>query len=871
MKKSILPFFILISFLFISCKQAMFEKSKVPQGYGTVVIGIAGNDATRAVDSDGLPVLKDSKMTIKVTKTDGTSIREETFAESAPESLSLTLPVGEKIVVTISAESVSARWSGSAEHTVKEGTNTVSVKLKKAAVALNRLLFGTDKPHGQDVHVGGPHAPYTLTLKIGSKEVKKEPIMYYNFCRDNKARIYLAYNIGNQWNIERYTSEGDKEDKNFDGFLGASPLILASDHATGKVYIAAEISSGSSGNMKLYRINEAGGSPIELTGSSIGNMESYAVYNNVLIASGHGMGGPELKMYRITEDTVSEITLSAQPNLRKDTRITLDTPAHYVHGKIKDFYMTKDTLYLLFSAFHNHSSNSYSLGGIVKYSYSADGTTPSISTPVRIGIADGHTSDGNSIYSTEESNFYGPVKVIGFDEENLYIADDGIKFEYQKGKPRITANKNRIATLNKGTNALTFNDAPSGITWLGEDPVWTGVKTKTIVWKKNSAGHGFDYYQITQAADTLPSAAFGVGDGQLGAGPDHKFTDMFCFDEAGNLYIVRDRTGGHCICRFELKDDGSYGQEPSIMTNNLSDSPTAIAVDISGSVKNSADQPVNALYYSYDYGNKSCIKRLTWAKNAAFFSAAADTNFAVGGTLEGPQDSSSPTQKTRFTALAADKNGFYVGETFKEEDPTTKKYTIRVKKYTHNTTGYGTPESTIEVVPATTYKSYTPHADICSPFENLTDLSIQDGVLYGVTAKEFRNDENGAGEPQKASTSGKLWKIGKTDTAFTADTLKRLHSSEPESLPGSDDERKEGGKFAPYRFIAVKPKKMVIASDGFYGYVESSTSRKADQYNFIWTFELKADGSIGDPNSTDKGTGITFSKSLDNDSYFAWE
>ena len=144
-------------------------------------------------------------------------------------------------------------------------------------------------------------------------------------------------------------------------------------------------------------------------------------------------------------------------------------------------------------------------------------------------------------------------------------------------------------------------------------------------------------------------------------------------------------------------------------------------------------------------------------------------------------------------------------------------------------------------------------------------------ALLKLFLQQLMNDENGAGEPQKASISGKLWKIGKTDTAFTADTLKRLHSSEPESLPGSDDERKEGGKFAPYRFIAVMPKKLVIASDGFYGYIESPTSRKADQYNFIWTFELKADGSTGDPNSTDKGTDVSFSKSLDNDSYFAWE
>lgn len=252
MKKSIIPFFILISFLFISCKQAMFEKSKVPQGYGTVVIGIAGNDATRAVDSDGLPVLSSTAMTIKVTKDDGTLITEKHFTKSETKSLFLNnRPVGEKIVVKISAENISARWFGSAEHTVTAGTNTVSVQLKKAAAALNSLLFGTNKPYTSSVN------DYTFTLKIGSKEVKKEHIKYHNFCRDNKGRTYLAYNAGNQWDIERYTSEGRKEEKNFDSIMGVSPLILASDHATGAVYLAEKVKT-TSYSTKLYRINEDG-------------------------------------------------------------------------------------------------------------------------------------------------------------------------------------------------------------------------------------------------------------------------------------------------------------------------------------------------------------------------------------------------------------------------------------------------------------------------------------------------------------------------------------------------------------------------------------------------------------------------------------
>ncbi|EPF28112.1 hypothetical protein DWB79_09130 [Treponema medium] len=850
--KKITIFFIAVSFLFISCGQAAFGKPEAPQGYGTVIIGIAGNGVSRAVGSNGLPLLNNSQMTIKVTKDDGTSITEKHFAESAPKTMSLTLPVGEKIVVKVIVKNVSARWSGEKQHEVTSGTNTVSVKLKKAAAALNRLLFGTNKPHGS--HSGGVN-DYTFTLKIGSKEVKKEHIKYHNFCRDNKGRIYLAYNTGNRWNIERYTSEGDKEDKSFDGFLGTSPLLLTSDHATGAVYLVAKDGL----NMKLYRINEAGGSPIELMGASLGYLTGYAVYNNVLIASGYGMVGPELKMYRITEDTVSEITLSAQPDLREDTKITLEVSAGWLHGTINGLYMTADTLYVLFSKCQT-IPDSFSLGGIVKYSYSADDTTASISTPVRIGIANEHTSDGNGIYQTEESNFYGPVKVVGFDEENLYIADDGVTFEYQKGKPRITANKNRIATLNKGTNALTFNDAPSGITWLGEDPVWTGVNTKTIVWKKNAAG--FDYYQLNSAADALTAETELANS----TSSSSRFTDVFCFDEAGNLYIVRYKTGGYRICRFELKDDGSYDSSVTVSTLALSDQPVAIAVDISGSVKKDG-QSVNALYYSYDGSNKSCIKRLTWERNAVFSSAAADTSFADSGVLEGTQDVGN--NKTRFTALAADKNGFFVA--LKETG--TFGYTVRVQKYMHNDgSAVGNAINVLgEVTNASTW----------SRPGDLTALHIQEGILYGLTAVQYRyeHDDTYVYYP-KDSISGKLMKIGSSTADFSGNAEVLYTTELPRSeihASGSvaDAKRKEGGKFAPYRFIAVMPKKLIIASDGFWGHITDRSDPNTDdvkQFNFIWDFGIKDDGSLeGTPQSTETDSAIGFSKTLTRRPYCGYE
>ncbi|QSH92897.1 hypothetical protein C5N99_09895 [Treponema medium] len=640
---------------------------------------------------------------------------------------------------------------------------------------------------------------------------------------------------------------------------GCHQPTLASDYATGKVYFATEISSST----KLLRINEDGTTKeLELQGGAhISHINRYAVYNDILIT----LSFAGFKMYRINGIQLSEITLSSSPDLDEDTKITLDTPAHYVDSNINDLYMTKDALYLLFSAFDNHSGEYYSLGGIVKYSYSADSTTASISNPVRIGIADDHTSDGNGIYPTEESNFYGSVKVVGFDEENLYIADDGVTFEYQKGKPRITANKNRIATLNKGTGSLTFDNAPRGITWMGENPVWTGVNTKTIVWTKSSTGHGFDYYQL-DSYNTAPATGNSIA---ASASHNNYFIDVFCFDEAGNIYIVGYSSGNFSIHRFELKDDGSYDSSATVSTT-LPDQPLAIAVDISGAVKDSAAQPVNALYCSYDDSDKLYIKRHIWAKNDLFSNAAEDDSFADSGSFEGPQDTTGSSQtKTRFTALAADKNGFFVA--LKETG--TFGYTVRVQKYMHNDgSAVGNAINVLgEVTNASTW----------SRPGDLTALHIQEGILYGLTAVQYRyeHDDTYVYYP-KDSISGKLMKIGSSTADFSGNAEVLYTTELPRSeihASGSvaDAKRKEGGKFAPYRFIAVMPKKLIIASDGFWGHITDRSDPNTDdvkQFNFIWDFGIKDDGSLeGTPQSTETDSAIGFSKTLTRRPYCGYE
>ena len=62
------------------------------------------------------------------------------------------------------------------------------------------------------------------------------------------------------------------------------------------------------------------------------------------------------------------------------------------------------------------------------------------------------------------------------------------------------------------------------------------------------------------------------------------------------------------------------------------------------------------------------------------------------------------------------------------------------------------------------------------------------------------------------------------------------------------------------------PKKLIIASDGFWGAITSLSAPNTDdveQFHFIWDFGIKDDGSLeGTPQSTETDSAIKFSKTL---------
>lgn len=152
------------------------------------------------------------------------------------------------------------------------------------------------------------------------------------------------------------------------------------------------------------------------------------------------------------------------------------------------------------------------------------------------------------------------------------------------------------------------------------------------------------------------------------------------------------------------------------------------------------------------------------------------------------------------------------------------------------------PQNTLAVVP-----DHTPETKGGFTItEILTDLYVQDGVLYGLTAK--RMEENAPGG--RIFSSGALWRIGNTDGSNW--NAVKLYS-------GKDDSTVSETNFTPCRFIAVKPKKLVIASDGYYGYRDENSYLDSKNFNKIVTFDI---GSWADPVQSKAPSGIGFTTTL---------
>ena len=808
MKKTLIFILMILVLIVSSCNLFLKEE------YGELILSFDGSlpDGARALGPDGLPILSTTSMKIDIIREDGYMVTRELGAEE-PKSLIELVPIGEKIEIIVTAINPSGQWSGRASHTVVSGQNHVRVLLNKNISGLKNLLFTQKKTNY-------PTTSYNLTFYMDGKEINAHQSQSeYSFGRDSLGRLYISVNEYN-YHIYRYTSEGELLD-----YVMESISCFANDYTTGTMY-------GITGSGDVMKIDE------NLNISALSPPTNLLHYNGAAAIDNNRVAwllrdGP-INPLKIEAKNLDGSSSSGPEEIKDHIDIT-----GCKESKVNDFFIRGDYVYVLFTTVNESITSSdpklYSLGGIARYNINN-----LAAPPVKIGFSDSVSFENQLLKNYDYSkNFYGAVKVIGFDEENIYIADDGFDAAYVDDYPRIVKNRNRIAALNITTNALSFSDERTA-KWYNEWKEWAG--TKTIVWDYS----GSSYYQVETGAENPLPADFATG-----------LTDVFCYDAAGNLYVAKESPDE--VHRFELKDDGSYGSD---VNKSISVMPDAMAVSVSSIA---ADAGKTILFYykapsGFPYTHK--IERLAWPTDS--FSSAA-TQSAITLADLGQYDT--------VTAMAANKDGIFVAvKTVNDKNNQNERYMIRVKKYAHKLLDYTASISADETVTvidetSTNYPNVPPHswtAEQANAYinENLNALYIKDGILYGLITKQKGAATGMNSYSTEVFIGGKLVKIGETGASFgsPAVTLYERTGLTPET----------SGRFAPYRFIAIKPKKLVIASKGYYGKLINNdnplnpvTDKKT--YKKVFVFDI---GNWANPAETITQAG--FSKDLYYSNGFYW-
>ncbi|MGI5063776.1 hypothetical protein E4N95_09870 [Treponema denticola] len=831
MKRILFPilFFVLI---FTSCSLFFQEE------YGTITIDLEGGKARSINSSTGLPNLTDSELEIDIL-TDGNSSIYKKILASEPKFFQADFPVGSRLEITVKLNGPSSSWSAHNSHTVKEGNNDIRLLLNKNASSLATVGFSTAAVVNKyEFNIAGK------TIDISSNEL---PV----FTRDSRGRLYIAYKESSGWKLNRYESDGTPN--NFAGSLpstitsASTSVKLASDPITGKVYAAAD--------SHLYIIKDDGS---VIAGTPTIPVGPIAVYNNNLFAL-NIPASPALKMFTITEGGSGLTLTEAGSTVSVSTgQIIISGSGTPINVDFKDILVKKDKIYILFAKNKLPTetplppSPYYSLGGMLEYTYNSSGITDN---PQKYGFNDTVTTE-NDIVTAGEANFYDPACFIGYDEQSISIADDGCTFKKEGSNVKIDKNVNRIFSFNTSTKNL-YSYATEN-KWFNEyeetttpppPPPGTG---KVLLWEKNNNPNlGMVYYQVDEGGYSSLLTAFieGVNSSALSQYKQIP-TDVFSYDNLGNLYVVWKIEGSpthkYVVRRYLWNGSTAsytYEKEANLYfkngANTLNIYPDAIAVNISETNK--------YLYYTYKQNANIFLLRLNWNDN--FSAASKDPSFEqkikdAGGS------------KSFCTALAVNENGIFaavksiLGSDI--ENPDT--YGSNIKKYKHqkNAGDSDYSDGEVSIIPSTSVNTLSENN---YTLEDICDLQIKGGVLYGIRTKKTGKLKNGT--TSKVSTSGELFKIEALDSLFSSLTVVTSLWS---SLSPTDG-------YAPYRFIGTVPNKLIIASDGYYG-DKSSAGDKAQNKNKVLSFD------IGSWTLTPTNTNAKFSRKLTCDeltNVFEWK
>ena len=768
---------------------------------------------------------------ITITDEEGTALARETT------SVTVTLPIGTKITVKAVVTTAAGEWHGSEKHTVTAGDNIIAVKLSKTLKVAANLLFsitGKDSSGSNIVSLSTQNGKKLLDgILVGSTK----PIA----ARDKVGRIYVRYeDTSSTHHFKRFDVEGNEDtgfETNLTTALPSSVTIgdidnIAIDIDDNYIFLFKQktvycFKEKDDHSFKSFGHDDFLLSSTEARAVAVDHEVLFAVYDQTLFAG-------EFEFVNLPT-----------PGNNKTLKFKSATPARQNLDKLRSnsafgndlpdctgLFADDDGVYCLLTQRKEGAEKKYALGQLVRYEYS--GSTLTKKTEIGLNPA-APTADPIAFNAQYFSN---PIGFIGYDEDNIYIADDGVNIEYLNENWRINGNKNRIAAFNRGNGSLSFSD--SGATWFTEHAVYKKPNTKILLWEKQSPAmvlSPMNYWISTDGTEAF-SATNKLFEDSV------QPTDVFCYDQDGNLYILWKGSSGYNVRRFALKEDGTYNKPGVDLTLTSYTVPT-IAVDVSDGK--------NYLYYVYEDGSNKHIQRYSW-NSTSFDTATLDSTYGVHIN----------SQDIFFTALAANKDGVFVGTRTMNIAPAG--YTLSVKKYDKQNGGY---KGTIDVGAlqrTPTEPTSPPFAPYTKTIAFVNDLQVLDGVLYAITSKEeYGMKKTSFG--YKADTfknSGKLYKIGSTKDGFSGSAVE-LAKKDPVGAAGNE----VGYGF--YRFIAVKYDeaeriRLIIASDGAWGKEGLASSpnqpycKNADK---VLEYDLK--GSLqGEQNS-----GGSFSKVLQ-ESGFEW-
>nr|WP_252722656.1 hypothetical protein [Treponema sp. Marseille-Q4132] len=705
-----------------------------------------------------------------------------------------------------------------------------------------RLKFRNGKTFGKDIFMGGTPA-------------KPKPVT----ARDSLGRLYLLYNGGSGQKLTRFDVDGN-EDTGFQTAVAAQlntlpppvPQIsdidnIAVDAENNYIFLFKGVNVYCLKENAHNHFTCSNGSSLTALDPSISTVSAVAVYNGTLFFTVPLSASlPQVnKLFackaELSGTTPPALTLSN----KRDTqlpKVRQNSAFDNNHTTCTDLFADEDGVYCLLNEQKLDSGMLYALGQLVRYTY----TDSSFADETKLGLNPAASTADPIAFNAQY--FSNPIGFIGYDEDNIYIADDGFSSGYINENWHIKGNKNRIAAFNRETNTITFNSTAA--TWYEQKPEYPS-NTKTLLWEKdpNNPPYMRGYWTSTNGAEAS-SAANKLFEYSAAEKP----TDIFCYDQDGNLYILWKDSSNYNVRRFALKEDGTYEKQgvDSVLTSST---VSAIAVDISNGQ--------NSLYYAYASGSYGQIQKKSWLLGSLFSSAGAVSGYSVSFN-----PNSAPV-----TALAANKDGLFAGikETYQEAG--IDKYRLKVQKYKKSD---GTADGELTLVdnaPEYTDASGNPIDDgtftgsIRIQYgEAINDLHVFDGVLYALSSKsrEIQKQEGIPYYTDAFKSSGILYKIGSTNGTLSGNAVVLAKKD-------GDDVNKIGYGF--YRFIAVKNDeaeriKLIIASDGAWGKGGLPLGSSPDvlkNTDKVLEYDLK--GSL----QAERNSGGSFSKTLKLGSGFEWQ